>query len=75
MRKFLARDKDGTLFLYWGGKPHKEEDTGAWFCDSGHFIDVVNDSLFTLSKDVNPKWEDTEPIEVELIIKAINKEE
>jgi hypothetical protein len=67
MKAWVAKDKDGMTFLY-SKKPKKGDED--W-----------NSSVYTyypineLPEGVNPQWEDKEPIEVELIIKAINKEE
>lgn len=58
---WVARDKDGYLFLY-GEKPKKE--FSSW-------VSPECFNLFILDVDLFPevKWEDEEPTEVELIIK------
>lgn len=58
---WLARDKDGTLYLY-RGKPSR---TGIqWNNHLGELFIDEEDKEFP-----EVKWEDEEPTEVELIIK------
>lgn len=59
---WIARDKDGSIFLY-KSKPFKIEYTTVWKSTSHNFIQ--------LNKNKYPevKWEDDEPTEVEIVIK------
>lgn len=56
---WVARDKDGTLYLY-NEKPYKRGH--CWHCDDLDYFAIEE-----LLPEVN--WEDEEPTEVELIIK------
>lgn len=60
MKLYVARDKDGSLYLY-DGEPAKR--INMWDGDLG--------MLMVLEPDLLPevKWEDSEPTEVELVIK------
>lgn len=66
MRKkfYVARDKDGTLFLYSGGKPVKcKHFDGQWgWSESVRGCCTLPKTMFP-----NVKWEDKEPLEVKLI--------
>lgn len=69
MRALIARDKDGSLSIYFGKKPYKGK--YAWsFYDhlSMNFADIPDKNLFP-----EIKWEDEEPTEVE--IKIVYKQE
>lgn len=57
---YVARDKDGTLWLY-SEKPHREENYGVWYSDRVNIMEINSEEFPQL------KWED-EPIEVKLII-------
>ena len=67
MKVWIAKDKDGMIFLY-SRKPKKGIED--WNSSVYNYYPIKK-----LPKGVNPQWEDKEPIKVELIIKAINKEE
>ena len=56
---YVARDKDGTLWLYTE-KPRREEESGLWFLDINKNMQINSEEFPQL------KWED-EPIEVKLI--------
>ncbi len=56
---YVARDKNGTLWLY-SEKPHREDDCGVWFSDTLNIMALNREEFPQL------KWED-EPIEVKLI--------
>lgn len=62
MKAWIAKDKDGKIYLYTNTKPQKSNEL--WF-NSGNVLRAN----FRLPKDIKPKWEDDEPIEVELKIK------
>ena len=64
MKALIARDKDGSLSIYFGEKPYKGE--YAWsFYDhlSMNFADIPDKNLFP-----EVKWEDAEPTEVSIEI-------
>lgn len=63
MKLWIARDKDGDLWLF-SGEPTKREDV--WGNKQGYF----GRSILQLSADLFPdvQWEDDEPTEVELKI-------
>lgn len=62
---WVARDKDGSLWLY-NEKPTREEKSSCWINKSS----ITNEGIGTLQLTMFPdlKWED-EPIEIELIRK------
>ena len=57
---WVARDKDGSLFLYVNQKPSKEETI--WDDDYGRYIEI-DGSLFQ-----EVQWSDAEPTKVRLEI-------
>ena len=57
---WVARDKDGSLFLYVNQKPSKEETI--WDDDYGRYIEI-DGSLFQ-----EVQWSDAEPTNVRLVI-------
>lgn len=66
MKAWIARDKDGTLCLYTHSeKPRKWRD---WWVN-GTCLFFIKES--DLSPDINPKWGDEEPVEVEIKIEKI----
>lgn len=67
MKVWIARDTCGTIWAYVR-KPVKKtyNQLGMWSATGGYIKIDESD----LPEGVAPKWEDTEPIEVELIIKA-----
>lgn len=66
MKVWIAKDKDGMIFLY-SRKPKKGHED--WNSSVYNYYPIDK-----LPEGINPQWEDDEPIEVELIIKAISKE-
>lgn len=67
MKGYVARDKDGNAFLF-KNKPYK--DFIAWKEDSDEFILFMDNN--NLPSDINPQWEDEEPIEVEINITKVS---
>lgn len=65
---WLARDRDGSLCLFWDKKPYKDEVSHAWHNNTCSVEWVDEDSLYQLSPDISPEWEDTEPVEVKVTI-------
>lgn len=59
---WVARDKNGTLWLY-DKKPRKKKRVGCWSNDTAGMMRVFKPSFPKV------KWEDEEPTEVELTIK------
>lgn len=66
-KAWIAEDKDKVLCLHFL-KPHRLE--AIWYSDY-HSIQLEKN---VLPDGVCPNWEDEEPIEIELEIKAINKD-
>lgn len=60
IERWIARDKDGTLCLYWGENPPTKNDI-LW--DYGKDYVEIDGSLFP-----EVKWSDKEPTKVKLII-------
>ena len=61
MEVFIARDKNGKVFIY-KDKPQKAVDL---------WIGLVFFHITDLPEDINPQWEDDEPIKVNLKIEKI----
>lgn len=63
IERWIARDKDGTLYLYFGKNPPKKEETEElWGYDDDSFIEIDG----SLYQEV--KWSDEEPTNVKLVI-------
>ena len=62
---WLARDKDGSLFLYIGGIPIKNRSDNVWIAKELRITDAM-----LLDKDLFPEvqWSDNEPTKVKLVI-------
>ena len=60
IERWIARDKDGTLCLYWGENPPTKTDI-LWDYNSDY--EEIDGSLFQ-----EVKWSDAEPTKVKLII-------
>lgn len=60
MKYYIARDEDGSLWLY-DIKPKKEKDLG-WWDISTRFIELDSNSYLEV------KWTDEEATEVEIIL-------
>lgn len=60
IERWIARDKDGTLCLYWGENPPTKTDR-LW--DYGSDYEEIDGSLFP-----EVKWSDEEPTKVKLVI-------
>ena len=60
IERWVARDKDGTLCLYWGENPPTKIDT-LWDYNSDY--EEIDGSLFP-----EVKWSDEEPTKVRLVI-------
>ena len=60
IERWIARDKDGTLCLYWGENPPTKIEE-IWDYDSDY--EEIDGSLFP-----EVKWSDDEPTKVKLII-------
>ena len=66
-KAWIARDWSGVVYLY-PLKPHKKSIRWNSVAQAYQFID---DRL--LPPDLNPQWEDDEPIEVEISINRVKK--
>lgn len=66
MKAWIARDKDGTLGIYkHSEKPRKWKD---WWVNGVYLFHIKESDL---PEDVDPRWEDEEPVEVEIKIEKI----
>lgn len=66
MKAWITRDKDGTLGLYkHSEKPSKWRD---WWVNGLQLFHIEESDL---PSNINPQWEDDEPIEVEIKIKKL----
>ena len=65
---YIARDLDNKLFLY-SEKPHKGETQ--WYSELGMYEELTEENSI-ISSDISVNWEDTEPIEVKVIINKIS---
>jgi len=70
MRAWVARDKDNSLCLY-NHKPYKTSIFGYKCWDSAY--DFFEISETDLPGGINPKWEDEEPIEIDITITRASK--
>ena len=68
IKAWIACDNDNSLYLY-KGKPYKTDIYGhkCWYSPYDDFFEILETDL---PEGINPQWEDAEPIEVEIIIKA-----
>lgn len=65
MKAWIARDKDGRLFMYHHlRKPYKGSSMWLNTC----LLELIEQDL---PEGINPQWSDDEPIEVELKIERI----
>lgn len=64
MKAFIARDKDGGLYIYLGCKPYKSKYSWNLYSHEHDYFKKIPD------KDLFPevKWEDEEPTEVSIEI-------
>ena len=69
MKAWIARDWSGVVYLY-PLKPQKGKLRWESVAQAYQYID---DRL--LPPDINPQWEDEEPIEVEITIKRVKPDE
>lgn len=66
MEGWLAKDKDGRLFVY-EDKPIKS--VRCWVTNiTGRYFPILESDL---SEDINPEWEDDEPISVKIKIEKL----
>lgn len=73
MKAWIARDKDGLISIF-NVKPIKNRGLGYWHLSEigwGDFCWGINPKDIP---NINPQWEDEEPIEVELTIKRKTNE-
>lgn len=57
-KAFVARDQDGSLYIYPGNRPKKDE-SGVW--DNHGLLDRIDRDLFP-----EVKWEDEEPTIIDI---------
>lgn len=63
MKGYLVQDKSGDIIAFYGNKPEKEH----------NYWDAWDFKFFRLDEapeGLNPRWEDDEPIEIEIEIHA-----
>ena len=72
MKAWVARDKSGEIDLYLD-KPVKAESKYFPFWEADETYMEILESV--LPSDINPKWEDEEPIEVEITIRRAKPDE
>lgn len=65
MKAYIARDKDGGLYLY-KGRPNRHQ--SVWSSSLWGGMHISNSDL---PEGINPQREDDEPIKVELTIERI----
>jgi hypothetical protein len=65
---YVARDENGSLFLFVGKKPEKHE---AYYENTSYWMGPDKNMIAELPKSLFPKlkWDDEEPIEVSIIEK------
>ena len=61
IERWVARDEDGTLCVYFSENPPKKEET-VWGADYDTFVEI-DGSLFP-----EVKWSDSEPTKVKIVI-------
>lgn len=66
MKAWIARDKDERIWLF-EMEPIKNKRLDIWQCTDGRCFILSSDEI----PDINPQWEDEEPIEVEIKIEKI----
>ena len=64
MRAWVARDKSGSVYLF-NEKPEKVWWNNTWNDEHDKWFEIKDSDL---PEGIDPKWEDDEPIEVELKI-------
>lgn len=64
IKAWLTRDEDQKVFMFFGEKPVKT-DWGFW---DGKIADYIEISEEKLPEGINPRWEDEEPIELDITI-------
>lgn len=67
MKAWITRDKDDRVYFYYKNKPSKCIDSELW--QNGGLFSLIPDE--DIPDGINPKWEDDEPIEVELKLEKI----
>lgn len=70
LKRWVVRDKDGDLTLY-RNKPVKYADIGYWNDRTSLWYAFIPDGF--LPFDINPQWEDEEPIEIEMTIRKVKE--
>jgi hypothetical protein len=71
LKRWVVRDADGVLTLY-RNKPVKYPDIGYWDDRASLWYAFIPDGFLPL--DINPQWEDEEPIEIEMTIRRVKED-
>ena len=70
IKEWLTRDEDQRVFMFFGEKPIKK--------DFGFWDNSTSDDKYIpeskLPEGINPRWEDEEPIELDITITRASKE-
>ena len=64
IKAWLVRSEDNSVYMFYGEKPIKT-DWGFWDCSTADFIEIPEKRL---PEGINPRWEDEEPIELDITI-------
>ena len=68
---WMARDADGSLWLYWGKKPELREESGNYI---GEYCMLWENPWFTKRKTDFPEvTNESGPVEVEVLITILKK--
>ena len=70
IKAWVARDENDKVYLFYREKPVKKE-WGFWDSMSTDYIDIPEEKL---PEGINPRWEDEEPIELDITITRASKE-
>lgn len=70
IKAWIVRDEDQKVSMFFGEKPVKK-DWGFWDNMTADYIEIPEEKL---PEGINPRWEDEEPIELDITITRASKE-
>ncbi len=70
IKAWLTRDEDQNISMFYREKPVKT-DWGFWDGRNADYIEIPEEKL---PEGINPRWEDEEPIELDITITRASKE-
>ena len=70
IKAWIVRDENDKVYLFYREKPVKT-DWDFWDDELANFIEISEEEL---PEGVNPRWEDEEPIELDITITRASKE-